>query len=324
MISNKKLFGTLYIVDDRQLYLVKEAGRELDVSDWEDLTSEYGRINCDDAVYPDGIEDEVETTKTECGVDEADAVLDLNDEDAHYYSVNNRIAKNLRSQIKRLVKQYDKLHKFDLNYSGVVVTDVEYRALMKLSNGCLIALLLCAYDGDRTNGRGSCNNWYQYDGEPVKLTDIKNWKDLVIDRDLTTDDLKKCDSEFLKAYQQLKPTLHKFKLNYKLPQQVDYSVNCLGDKQDKFIDALAAQLTDEEYHELCHQLHGTKSEFDGEDDGEVHLDLDTVRIIVTAYSPNVSRRSVRCLSQRGRFGGREPGSPSINQNHTTTIMKISD
>ena len=52
--------------------------------------------------------------------------------------------------------------------------------------------------------------------------------------------------------------------------------------------------------------------------------LDTVRIIVTAYSPNVSRRSVRCLSQRGRFGGREPGSPSINQNHTTTIMKISD
>ena len=35
---------------------------------------------------------------------------------------------------------------------------------------------------------------------------------------------------------------------------------------------MAAQLTDEEYHELAHQLHGTKSEFDGEDDGEVHLD----------------------------------------------------
>ncbi|AGO00259.1 hypothetical protein LRI_2049 (plasmid) [Limosilactobacillus reuteri I5007] len=54
------------------------------------------------------------------------------------------------------------------------------------------------------------------------------------------------------------------------------------------------------------------------------LALDTVRIVVTAYSPNLFRRSVRCLSQRGRFGGREPGSPSINQNHTTTIMKISD
>lgn len=274
MISNKEEFGTLdYIVDDRQLYLVKEAGNSLDLADWEDLASEYGRINCTDAVYPDLIEAEVETTKTECGVDEAEAVSDLNEEDAHYYSVNNRIAKNLRSQIERLVKQYDKLHKFDLNYSGIVVTDLEYQALMKLSNGCLIALLLCAYDGDRkTNGRGSCNNWYQYDDESVKLTDIKNWKDLVIDRDLTTDDLKKCDSEFLKAYQQLKPTLHEFKLNYKLPQQVDYSVNCLGDKQDKFIDALAAQLTDEEYHELCHQLHGTKSEFDGDDDGEVHLD----------------------------------------------------
>lgn len=282
MISNKKLFGTLYIVDDRQLYLVKEAGRELDLADWEDLTSEYGRINCDDAVYPDGIEDEVETTKTECGVDEAKAVLDLNEEDAHYYSVNNRIAKNLRSQIERLVKQYDKLHKFDLNYSGIVVTDLEYQALMKLSNGCLIALLLCAYDGDRkTNGRGSCNNWYQYDGESVKLTDIKNWKDLVIDRDLTTDDLKKCDSEFLKAYQQLKPTLHEFKLNYKLPQQVDYSVNC----------------------------------------------LDTVRIIVTAYSPNVSRRSVRCLSSEESLRGtvRVPlNNSKSNQNHNTTIIKISD
>ena len=60
------------------------------------------------------------------------------------------------------------------------------------------------------------------------------------------------------------------------------------------------------------------------DMAESHIDVHTVRIIMTAYSPNVSRRSVRCLSQRGRFGGREPGSPSINQNHTTTIMKISD
>jgi hypothetical protein len=28
---------------------------------------------------------------------------------------------------------------------------------------------------------------------------------------------------------------------------------------------------DLEYHELCHQLHGSKSEFDGADDGECHV-----------------------------------------------------
>lgn len=63
-----------------------------------------------------------------------------------------------------------------------------------------------------------------------------------------------------------------FKIKEKLPQTVDYAVNVQGGRCKEFIDAMADKLTDEEYHELCHQLNGTKSEFDGDDDGEVHLE----------------------------------------------------
>ena len=35
--------------------------------------------------------------------------------------------------------------------------------------------------------------------------------------------------------------------------------------QRKMISALAEELTEQEYHELCHQLHGSKMEFDQED-----------------------------------------------------------
>lgn len=63
-----------------------------------------------------------------------------------------------------------------------------------------------------------------------------------------------------------------FKIKEKLPQTVDYAVNVQGGRCNEFIDAMADKLTDEEYHELCHQLNGTKSEFDGDDDGEVHLE----------------------------------------------------
>lgn len=35
--------------------------------------------------------------------------------------------------------------------------------------------------------------------------------------------------------------------------------------QRKMISKLAEELTEQEYHELCHQLHGSKAEFDPED-----------------------------------------------------------
>ena len=55
--------------------------------------------------------------------------------------------------------------------------------------------------------------------------------------------------------------------------------------------------------------------------------LDTVRIVVTAYSPNISRRSVRCLSPEESLRGtvRVPlNNSKSNQNHNATIIKISD
>ena len=48
---------------------------------------------------------------------------------------------------------------------------------------------------------------------------------------------------------------------------LDYSANSSGKRVDDLIRFLSEKITDEEYHELCHQLYGQKSEFnkiDGE------------------------------------------------------------
>lgn len=62
----------------------------------------------------------------------------------------------------------------------------------------------------------------------------------------------------------------KFRLNYRVESPgFDYSVNiaeCRG-QVNLMVQALTDKLTDEQYHELCHQLHGEKMEFD-EIDGE--------------------------------------------------------
>lgn len=56
----------------------------------------------------------------------------------------------------------------------------------------------------------------------------------------------------------------KFKIQEKLEQNYQYYVY---DLDDHMIDVMADILTEEQYHELCHQLYGTKAEFD-EIDGE--------------------------------------------------------
>lgn len=76
-----------------------------------------------------------------------------------------------------------------------------------------------------------------------------------------------------------------FRLKEKMPQTVDMSadVAAMGKRANKMVAALADNLTVEEYHELCHQLHGTKAEFDGADDGECHAErVDKYRYTVTA------------------------------------------
>lgn len=183
-----------YILDDRQLYLLREAPRQMTIYALGDLRDLWK--------HDDYLADHFDFT----GIYEPDPV------DEKFDIIADRTAKMLRSIIKKLVDKHtknpwDRMHEFDVDYDGLIVTDVEYQSLLALPDDWLLT--------------------------------------------------------FLRHVVNLSNT---------------------------YLDGL----------------------------------LDTVRLVVTAYSPNIYRRSVRCLSQRGRFGGREPGSPSINQNHTTTIMKISD
>lgn len=50
-----------------------------------------------------------------------------------------------------------------------------------------------------------------------------------------------------------------FVIKEKLPEHLDYAWLSVD---NKFIQAIANKLTDEEYHELCHQLHNRKAEYD--------------------------------------------------------------
>lgn len=57
----------------------------------------------------------------------------------------------------------------------------------------------------------------------------------------------------------------KFKLNYQVKGSgIDYSVHIshCSRRVGSMVQVLADKLTDEQYHELCHQLHGVKMEFD--------------------------------------------------------------
>lgn len=64
-------------------------------------------------------------------------------------------------------------------------------------------------------------------------------------------------------------------MDFEIKKKFEQSLDPSADKADGHslakIELLAQSLSDEEYHELCHQLHGTKSEFDGLDDGECHV-----------------------------------------------------
>lgn len=81
-----------------------------------------------------------------------------------------------------------------------------------------------------------------------------------------------------------------FLLDYKVKSSgLDDSWKSLSD----VIARLAEDLTEEQYHEICHQLHGEKAEYDGKDDGEYH-----------SFYTNVADRNRRVVSDalyRGIF-----------------------
>lgn len=58
--------------------------------------------------------------------------------------------------------------------------------------------------------------------------------------------------------------------NFMIPEKIEQKIQSGVDQsptpiQRKMISKLAEELTEQEYHELCHQLHGSKMEFDQED-----------------------------------------------------------
>lgn len=64
-----------------------------------------------------------------------------------------------------------------------------------------------------------------------------------------------------------------FRIKEKLPQHIDHNLDNLNIRTELMIEHMAEGITDEVYVELCHQLHGTKREFD-EVDGECSINGD--------------------------------------------------
>lgn len=59
--------------------------------------------------------------------------------------------------------------------------------------------------------------------------------------------------------------MNNFMIPEKLNQKIQIGLSSPTPIQRKMISVLAEELTEQEYHELCHQLHGSKMEFDQED-----------------------------------------------------------
>lgn len=53
--------------------------------------------------------------------------------------------------------------------------------------------------------------------------------------------------------------------------KLDYAVQDSGNRVNHIIGVIADSIDDEVYHALAHQMHGTKEEFNGVDDGEAHV-----------------------------------------------------
>lgn len=75
----------------------------------------------------------------------------------------------------------------------------------------------------------------------------------------------------------------KFLIDEKFPQHIGKLTQNPTPAQRKMIQYLADELTEREYHELCHQLHGTKAEFD-EVDGECDKPTQEQRYYYTTQS----------------------------------------
>ena len=168
-----------YILDDRQLYFLKQAGERLSSQDFQDLKQE----NDDELRF------------YSCTVD---GELNRKKLPSSFLEVKVRVGRKLRSQIKQMVDDPDKLPGFGLrDYRGMNVTDYEYLSLLELPDEWLSNYLRYfmnysgIHDDDVNVAASGC----------FKLVEIDNWKNVVPDySDFSTVDLLQCDMNFLKAY----------------------------------------------------------------------------------------------------------------------------
>lgn len=168
-----------YILDDRQLYFLKQAGERLSSQDFQDLKQE----NDDELRF------------YSCTVDGEPNRKKL---PSSFLEVKVRVGRKLRSQIKQMVDDPDKLPGFGLrDYRGMNVTDYEYLSLLELPDEWLSNYLryFMNYSGihdDDVNVAASGR---------FKLVEIDNWKNVVPKySEFSTVDLLQCDMNFLKAY----------------------------------------------------------------------------------------------------------------------------
>lgn len=205
---------SIYVLDARQVYFLKKVGEQLDSGTLQALKEEKEAIkyltNFEDR--QNYLEEEYQyqgITPPKLDNFEAYSYKDqLSYLRKGHFAMNNEI----RREIKRMVKKQEPLPSFDLDYGGLAITDLEARSLSKLSGRVLItfldnALTPAVWGPSLFNDVAyirMADEVLKPAMDPMKLSDVKNWKGCMTGRDLEIDDLDQCDTNFWKHYPQLR------------------------------------------------------------------------------------------------------------------------
>lgn len=106
----------------------------------------------------------------------------------------------------------------------------------------------------------------------------------------------------------------KFKINYKFAEKISYYSLDESARVQEMIEGLADKLTDEEYHEMCHQLYGLEPKF-SKIDGECSYQHDKkYHTVAIALQYNVFWRVLEeldSLKQEKQLEEMEASIPSV-------------
>lgn len=202
-VISDSIFGDNYVLDDRQFYFMKKVSKQLDPDIVSLVEYERGLEKRSDDFCSSMQRLEESGVLMSSADDYIDPDLDA-ELDYYYKDINPAIRKTIREQIKQMVENVKVLPEFDLDYCGVMITDIEYKSVLKLSDDTLIPLVDRILNPSNGGGLRGVTFLSPEGWQPTALTKFGNWKDFVTDNDLDTDDLKQCDANFWKGYHQLK------------------------------------------------------------------------------------------------------------------------